>query len=181
MRIFGREEDAILVKTDRWGETEWWRTFGTLSHDKGSSVQQCLDGGFAIAGLISENTYDAWLVKTDENGLIAGVEEGATSDQPRSCRLFQNYPNPFNPRTEIRFWITDYARLPLSNNQGGQGLVTLKVFDLLGREVATLVNEVMPPGEHSARFDATALSSGVYFYRLIAGNFVDTKKLIVTK
>jgi hypothetical protein len=83
--------------------------------------------------------------------------------------LFQNYPNPFNPSTEIGYGVP------------GTEYVTLKVYDLLGREVATLVNERKAPGSYSVSFDASGLASGVYFYRLEAGNFMQTKKLIVLR
>ena len=165
----GREEDALLVKTDRWGEAQWRRTFGTQSFDKGSSVQQCQDGGFIVAGMVSENTYDAYLVKTDEQGLIAGMNGGTETGRPKLFHLSQNYPNPFNPVTSFQFTI-DKCQLTI-----------LKVYDLLGQEVATLVNEVKQPGDYSVRFDASTLASGIYFYRLMAGGYVAVKKLVVMK
>ena len=84
-------------------------------------------------------------------------------------KLKQNYPNPFNPTTNIGFRIANF------------GLVTLKVYDILGEEVVTLVNEEKPAGEYSIKFDATDLPSGVYFYQLKAEKFVQTKKLILIK
>ena len=86
-----------------------------------------------------------------------------------SFRLNQNYPNPFNPTTTIIYSLSKTA------------FVTLKIFDGLGREVTTLVSENKLPGMYEAKFDGTKLSSGVYFYKLTAGNFVDTKKLILIK
>jgi hypothetical protein len=83
--------------------------------------------------------------------------------------LTQNYPNPFNPSTVISY------QLPAGS------FVTLKVYDILGREVATLVNEVKPPGTYTVRFDASGLASGVYVYRLTAGDFVQTCKMLVIK
>ncbi len=88
---------------------------------------------------------------------------------PTSFALQQNYPNPFNPTTEIRYQTSEVSR------------VTLKVFDMLGREVATLVDEVQDAGLKLVEFDATGLASGVYFYRLAAGGFVETKKLILVR
>jgi hypothetical protein len=84
----------------------------------------------------------------------------------REFSLSQNYPNPFNPSTTIQY------RTP------NKGHITLKVFDVLGREVATLVNEVKQPGAYTVQFDGSGLASGVYFYRLQAGSVVDVKKLI---
>ncbi|MEW5797565.1 MAG: T9SS type A sorting domain-containing protein [Bacteroidota bacterium] len=87
---------------------------------------------------------------------------------PRSM-LLQNYPNPFNPTTVIKY------QLPVTST------VTLKIFDLLGREVATLVNEQKRPGSYEVTWDAKHISSGVYFYRLQAGDFVQTRRLVLQK
>jgi hypothetical protein len=86
-----------------------------------------------------------------------------------SFSLEQNYPNPFNPRTVIRFAV------PSSK------FVTLKVFNIVGQEVAALVNEETKPGRYEVTWDASAFPSGVYFYRLTAGSFVETKKLILLR
>jgi hypothetical protein len=81
----------------------------------------------------------------------------------------QNFPNPFNPTTEIRFSL------------GTETRVTLRVFGLLGREVAVLVDRVLAAGEQRVLFDATELSSGIYFYRLSASGFSEVKKMVVLK
>ena len=86
-----------------------------------------------------------------------------------SYRLEQNYPNPFNPTTNITYV------LPKAEN------VSLKVYDVLGREVATLVNEVKPAGAYTVPFNASNLASGVYFYKLQSGSFVQTKKMMLVK
>jgi len=83
--------------------------------------------------------------------------------------LEQNYPNPFNPSTTIQY------QMPKS------GLVTLKIYDVLGREIITLVNEELSAGKHEADFDALGFNSGVYFYRLQAGSFIETKKMVLMK
>jgi hypothetical protein len=83
--------------------------------------------------------------------------------------LQQNYPNPFNPATNIEFQI------PMS------GFVTLKVYDALGREVTTLVNEQMTVGSYKATFDGKGIASGIYFYRLHVGNFIEMKKMLLIK
>jgi Secretion system C-terminal sorting domain len=88
---------------------------------------------------------------------------------PNQFDLFQNYPNPFNPSTIINYEIPKYS------------FVTLKVFDILGREIAILVNEAKPAGKYSITFDATNLSSGIYFYRITAGNFSSVKKMLLIK
>ena len=88
---------------------------------------------------------------------------------PGEFRLEQNYPNPFNPRTGVRFQVS------------GVSDVRLTVYDLLGREVAVLVNERKPAGTYTVQFDGSALASGVYFYRLTAGEFVQSRKMILLK
>jgi hypothetical protein len=90
-----------------------------------------------------------------------------SSELPARVMLDQNYPNPFNPVTKIRY------QLPR------QGHVTLKMYDLLGREVATLVDGELLAGEHEVTFDGRGLATGVYFYRLQAGKFVETKRLVL--
>jgi hypothetical protein len=88
---------------------------------------------------------------------------------PAQFLLLQNYPNPFNPNTNIKYQIP------------GANHVTLKVYDVLGREVATLVKEVKQPGTYTAQWDASGVASGVYLYRLQAGSFVETKKLLLLR
>ncbi|MEK9138198.1 MAG: T9SS type A sorting domain-containing protein, partial [Bacteroidota bacterium] len=83
--------------------------------------------------------------------------------------LLQNYPNPFNPSTTMRYDLPE------------QSHVALKIYDLLGREVGILVDEVEGAGSKSVQFDASRLASGVYFYRLSAAAFVQTKKLILVR
>jgi len=111
------------------------------------------------------------MIKTTTGGttgikIINGIAE--------SFLLEQNYPNPFNPGTKIRFDIPSL--------EGGRGrMVTLKIYDALGREVAALVNEQLQPGTYEIDFDASHLTSGIYYYRLSAGNFSETKKMVLLK
>ena len=94
---------------------------------------------------------------------------GEVIPEPHAFELFQSYPNPFNPLTVIRYSLYE------------AGHVTLKVYDALGKEVATLVDENKPAGNHEAIFDATGLSSGVYFYTMSAGGLFGVKKLVVVR
>jgi len=94
---------------------------------------------------------------------------------PGEFVLEQNYPNPFNPTTKIKFTIP----FTLSELEGT--LVTLKIYDILGKEVATLVNEVKSAGEYEIEFSGTGLTSGIYYYKLIVGSFNETKKMIMMK
>jgi hypothetical protein len=102
--------------------------------------------------------------------------ENTSTLVPNTVVLNQNYPNPFNPTTTISFSI------PASPAGGPHSsFVTLKVYDVLGREVATLVNEEMKPGRYERKFDGSGLASGVYLCRLQAVDFTQTKKLLLTK
>jgi plastocyanin len=96
-----------------------------------------------------------------------GIKDNAV--QPDRFIVEQNYPNPFNPTTTIRY------ALPQS------GLVTVKVFNILGDELATLVNREESAGSHEIQFDAANLTSGIYFYRIQAGNVIQTKRMLLLK
>jgi hypothetical protein len=100
--------------------------------------------------------------------LITGIEDQSDRILSRFI-LEQNYPNPFNPSTTINYSVSSSE------------FVALKVYDVLGNEVATLVNEEKPVGSYEVNFDARGLSSGIYFYKLQSGNFIETKKMILLK
>ena len=98
---------------------------------------------------------------------IVGVE--GEINKVNNFELSQNYPNPFNPSTSIKFTLPS------------RELVSLKVYDILGNEVASLLNETMNAGLNTVKFDASNLASGMYFYTIKAGNFTDTKKMMLLK
>lgn len=120
--------------------------------------------------LVSARVANIWGQMGDHELLdvVVGVEDGL-STVPDAYSLGQNYPNPFNPSTQINF------ALPSS------GYVTLKVYNLIGQEVATLINGYMEAGSHYVNFNASGLTSGIYFYSINAGNFTSTKKMILMK
>ena len=95
----------------------------------------------------------------------------SNSQIPESFALHQNYPNPFNPSTKIRYDIPKRS----------SGETTLKVYDQLGREIATLVNEKLSPGSYEINWDAADFASGVYYYKLVSGSFTETKKMVLVK
>ena len=99
---------------------------------------------------------------------IIGINN-ISSIVPEKFYLFQNYPNPFNPSTKISFQLSDVS------------FSSLKIFDITGKEVATLVNEKLAPGTYSVDWNAAQFPSGVYFYKLEAGNFVNSKKMLLIK
>jgi hypothetical protein len=110
-----------------------------------------------------------WTNHSLRSSVITGITNFHEDLLSRSYCLNQNYPNPFNPSTTISF------------NLRSRSFVSLKVFDLIGREVATIVSEEMQAGSYSRQWNAFDLPSGVYFYRLQAGLFAETKKLILLK
>jgi hypothetical protein len=159
---------------------------GTLVSTNPRSINMPTGTGFKVGGY--STTSFSMSGKMDEfrlyNRALTPAEITATWNQelpilvgtpsnnnqiPNSYSLAQNYPNPFNPATKISF------SLPKA------GDVKLVVFDILGREVATLVNENVKAGTHSVQFDASHLASGVYLYRMTAGDFTETKKMMLVK
>ena len=97
---------------------------------------------------------------------------------PEGYHLYQNYPNPFNPTTKIKFDVAIHPPYPPSK---GAERVILKVFDITGRKIQTLVNEKLQPGTYEVTFDGSNFASGVYFYQLKSGDYIETKKLILLK
>jgi len=163
-------------------EVRIWNIARTESEIQ-STMNQSLNGN--ETGLIGYWKFDEGTgtitsdaTSNQNNGTISGatwvlgptpVENENNFTQPDQFSLQQNYPNPFNPVTTIQFSI-------LQRNN-----VTLKVYDVLGNEVATLVNEERDRGVYSVDFDASRLASGLYLYRIQAGSFVETKKMILIK
>ena len=152
-----------LIRTNANGDLLWSTTFAGLAN----SVQQTSDGGYIVAGynFFSATKDDLWLARfgSDPTSIEKDIET------PNEYLLFQNYPNPFNPSTKISW------QSPVSSHQ------SLKVYDLLGNEIATLVNESKPAGSYEVEFDASELTSGIYFYELQSGSFIETKKMILIK
>jgi hypothetical protein len=111
-----------------------------------------------------------------------------SNELPGSYRLYQNYPNPFNPSTKIKFDVPTPLNPPFSQRgeeRSGGGFVTLTIYDILGREIATLVDQQLKPGSYEVEWSATGgasnYPSGVYFYKLVTNEFFDTKKMILMK
>jgi hypothetical protein len=149
--VFG----AIKVNAD--GDSLWtFRTDGGRCNAGG----QTSDGGYVLAG---KSAGDAWLVKLSAEETPVGDNQETL---PHTFSLSQNYPNPFNSRTRIDF------SLPITTQ------LSLRVFDLAGRQVATLVNDRLQAGDHSLDFEAGRLPSGIYFYQLQAGTWSVTHKMV---
>jgi len=121
---------------------------------------------FTPAGLIIKDSVLAFLNRTLE---VTSVSPPAANQLPDQFALLQNYPNPFNPTTKIKYSIPQSSQ------------VITKVFDVLGNEIETLVNEEKPAGTYEVTWYAVQLPSGVYFYQLKAGDFIQTKKMVLMK
>jgi len=134
----------------------------TSETESGATIRASYDGKSALdvpARSITTLSFSG--------GLITSVDYKST--KPVELSLSQNYPNPFNPSTAI-----DYSLAK-------ESFVQLRVFDVLGREIATIIHENEPVGKHTVYFDASDLNSGIYFYRITAGGVVGSKKMIVIK
>ncbi len=136
-----------------------------------------------ITNLYLQEFKARYLEAGGTDSIVTAVQEIASNVLPDEFMLYQNYPNPFNPQTKIKYAV---PALPtgqagsLNPSQGGT-LIQLKVYDILGNEVATLVNREQAAGSYEVNFNASNLASGVYIYRLKAGNFISSKKLILMK
>ena len=146
----------------------------STKHNEEGKIKDKASGNIKIsAGLSKEQRKDRIqesIMALTQKDIKEKIQiNNVTKAIPNEYELSQNYPNPFNPVTKINFAIQK------------QGLVTLKVYDMLGREVASLVNEFKQAGYYSMDFNASSLSSGIYFYRLQANDFTDIKKMVLVK
>ena len=153
-------ENGTILRTVDGGGTWTSQSTGTANDLKGIFFTD-VNTGTAVGA-------QGTILRTTTGGTV-GVDADRWPDRPSHTRLEQNYPNPFNPTTKLSFVI------------GHSSLVSLKVFDVLGREVATLVGEELAPGAHTVTFDASHLGSGVYFYRLQKGLHSETNKFILVR
>lgn len=131
-------------------------------------IRQDADTSTAFCELDEVRIGTSWADVTSSISSTQVVEQ-IDGIAPRNFNLEQNYPNPFNPSTNIRFSIASATD------------VSLKVSDMLGREMATLVNQTMAPGTYSMKWDAAAAPSGIYFYTVRAGNYVETRRMLLVK
>ncbi len=160
-----------IVDAEPYGGTAW---VVTGSHNWSSAAETRNDENTLIIkdNIIGNLYIQEFAARYTEAGgtdpVLVGVNENGNGI-PDNFNLTQNYPNPFNPTTTIAF------SLPIAN------LVTLKVYNILGQEVATLVNEEMKAGNYTVNFNATQLASGVYFYKLTAGSFTSVKKMTLMR
>lgn len=198
--IFVDTEEKVYITGE--SRVNGSQTFGTIKYSQGTTLTMNAQAGSQVLEVVSTNGFsigDNIVINpggsTEETNTITGfgsillqtplqfdhlsgesvviiintaVEE-IFEPVPEEYFLHQNYPNPFNPTTKIKFLIVE------------SGNVSLKIYDILGNEIANLVNEELSSGTYEVTFDASGLSSGVYFYQMKAGGFVETKKLILMK
>jgi len=159
---------------------------GWVAGDAGT-ILRTRDGGFTwehqfsgvatntLTSVCFVDTLNGWatgdggtIVHTTDGGGVMDVIE-IKSELPTNYLLSQNYPNPFNPSTRIKFTIPELR------------FTILKIYDVLGNEIAALVNEELPAGEYEIKFNSDGLTSGIYFYQLKAGSYIETKKMLLLK
>jgi photosystem II stability/assembly factor-like uncharacterized protein len=126
-------------------------------------------------------TYGRSIYSRDISGDDPISIRSITEEIPGKFELYQNYPNPFNPVTKIKFDIPNITIIARSGTTRQSQSVSLKVYDITGREILTLVNEQLSPGTYEVTFDGSNYPSGVYYYQLLIGDFKETKKLLLLK
>jgi hypothetical protein len=112
---------------------------------------------------------------------VSGYMNKSSSTKPTSFKLYQNYPNPFNPMTTLKLDIPPIFDNPPARSGGKGVLVRLIIYDIIGKEVVTLLNTELRPGTYSIKWDASNFASGLYFYKLITDEFIQTKKMVLIK
>ena len=157
-------------------DARFYQGFGPLNMNPGDTqiivIAQVIARGSSNLNSITKLRETAQTAKDFYNdcfsNVVIGIDDN-TSSIPDDFILYQNYPNPFNPVTHLEFGISKL------------GFVTLKVYDVLGKEIRTLVNEIKPAGKYKIEFDGSNLPSGIYFYKFETGNFISTKKMLLLK
>jgi len=160
--------DVLLIKTSSNGDVIWSATYGGVNVDLGYSVDQTSDNGFIILGCTNSSGnggQDLYLLKLESS--ISNINTDKNYILPGKFILFQNYPNPFNPSTRIKYELSKSEK------------VKIEVFNMLGQKIETLTTKSMSAGLHEIEFTSKDLPSGVYMYRIQAGEFQEVKKMIL--
>lgn len=169
--------DYVVVKYDTAGMQQWAVSYDGAGNSDDQLHALALDhqANLYVTGqsIGSGTQQDYTTIRYTQN--ITGISD-PIGNQPGNFTLYQNYPNPFNPTTNFKFSIAEFPA-----QSGTDGFVSLKIYDLLGREVAAIVNERLPAGSYEYRWDANGLASGVYVYSLEAGSFRQARKLMLLK
>jgi hypothetical protein len=174
--------DAFVISYDNDGSIKWAKAMGSTSYDQGSGIVSDENGNCYLSGLVSEHFifdtisgtggyYNLYLAKLKTENAVS-VEGSDQTTSANNFSLMQNYPNPFNPSTNVSFVISSAS---------GGSFVSLKVYDVLGREVSTLVNEYKQAGSYNVNWNAADFPSGVYFSRLQAGSKMQVRKMVLVR
>jgi len=161
----GTNDDAVTIKYSSSGVQQWLARYDGSNEDEAYSIGLDAAGNVYVTGYKVSPNQDILTIKYSQ---VNGITQ-IGNEIPAEFRLEQNYPNPFNPVTNITLHISQ------------SGYVSLKVYDISGREVKSLVSTVLSAGIYKVDLDASQMSSGVYFYRLQAGIFSETKKMVLIK
>lgn len=163
--------DYYTVKYTPNGTQVWAESYNGQPNENGEDIPQGVlvdnNSNVYVSGWsIGSENYDICTIKYSQN--MTGINP-VSPEIPSEFSLSQNYPNPFNPATKIKFDIPNSS------------FTSIKVYDMLGNNVAVLINEDLKPGVYEVSWDAASYTSGVYFYKLITGNFTETRKMILIK
>lgn len=167
--VFDGTSNYMTLKYDLNGILKWVTIYdGYTLADKSISINLDENGSVIISGL-SQRNANAFSITSIKYSKITGIIK-YNNLVKENYKLFQNYPNPFNPNTVINYQIAE------------SGLITLKIYDVIGKEVEIIKNEGMHSGNHFITFNGSNYSSGIYYYSLfINGNLIDTKKMLLIK
>lgn len=161
----GINRDALTIKYNSSGVQQWTARYDGSDEDETYSIGLDPSGNIYVTGYRVSPNQDILTIKYSQ---VNGITQ-LGNEIPQSFKLEQNFPNPFNPVTNIGLQIADF------------GFVSLRLYDVSGREIKQLVNEELNPGIYNVDLDASGIPSGVYFYRLETKNFAETKKMILIK
>ncbi len=168
-------EGLLISRTTNYGIN--WTNHFILDY---SHILHCSSIVDANTWFIAGGIENAIVFKTTNGGAPIGIDPIST-EVPKQFTLFQNYPNPFNPVTKIKFDTPPRTIGAFPSPKGREQWVKLAVYDILGREIAVLVNEQLRPGTYEVEWNGSNYPSGVYFYRLITQDYSETKKMVLLK
>ena len=175
-------DTMTLFDQSSFTPTSWsWSIPGsntpTSTQQNPSNISYSTPGTYAVTLIASNSLGNDTLIKSCYINVIPFISvKGISRELPDKFKLFQNYPNPFNPETHLRFEIPGGSQRGLELS-----FINIKIFDVLGREVVTLVNEELKPGAYEVIWDGSIYPSGIYFYTFETNGFSDTKKMLLIK